>query len=224
MKKMLAIILSFAVVFMAGCVTIQIPGGENDPSETGKSPETTLEADKTETTVADETIPEETEPASEEATTEDAGGQHVPEEPETDESGMRYSYKWLSGYYEAEGADGASCAIYFYENGTFSAQCEYEDWGDGDLGSYVIIGDTVYLQSWFHLGGGVGTDVAPKEYVMGINMDKTLISGTYFQENQVFHEVTGSAAEDFLFMYGWDRILNDTPLYNNFYFDHPELF
>ncbi len=213
MKKVLAGLAMLAMLAMlTGCITIK-HGPVNDSTA---APEGTKASE--ETTAPETTAPEET--------TAEEGGHHEAIEPETDESGMRYSFKWLAGLYEHKGdmIDGAvpTTRLRLYENGTFAATFTMAV-RDGYYGNYVVIGDTIYLNTWFTTGGDIAAHfTGGLQNIIGINMDRTLVCGDdLFELGRVLHPLDDSEAEAFDGSDGFVKVLDEMLLDNGFLKAHP---
>ena len=230
MKKVFTVLAAamLAAVTLGGCITIYKDG----ETEESKNTEAPVESSSEELSSEVEESSESDTVAPEESSTEYEGGHHTgPEEPETDESGMRYTYKWLAGLYQSKGEAQASgfvpgARVLFYENGLYAADknVEYSSWTE--IGSYRIAGDTVYLQPWFCQGGDVGLNpcLEKEELVIGINMDGTLIDGGFNEFGMVFIKQPDSDIEEFKKWNGVEEVLQGTPVMNEFAIQHPEFF
>ena len=226
MKKLLALLLAGLLVFSAaGCIVInQETSGTEEAS---KTQEPTVEP----TTAEPKTdAPETSAPATEgtkatEAPATDAPATDAPEsgktlpwanEPQASED-MRYPYEWLAGLYKVSASidgDEMSAKILFYENGLFTSEEYNEGFNDGRLGSYIIIGDTIYLHEIFGTGGGVGANVASYDYIMGINNNGTLMSGNFLSTPGMLEFSKASDAEraEFESDRGFDKVVQENLL------------
>ncbi|MBR4767593.1 MAG: hypothetical protein IK088_01315 [Lachnospiraceae bacterium] len=224
MKRIMALVCALAlIVTFTGCVRIIMDGSSEESKKETVTPDTETETEKETSSEA--------EPS--ESATEDEGGHHNPPEPTTDESGMRYSYAWLSGYYRTHNSTPdaetpeliPNCEILFYENGLFAAEGSEYGFNEGYIGNYYIIDDTIYLHAWFMTGGGMGAlALTDTEFVMGINMDGSLISGTYYRQNMALFKGSEKDAELFEKENGFYSVLQGMPLFNEFYDQHPEAY
>ncbi len=222
MKKVLAGLAMLSMLAMfTGCITIQ----QGPVNNTTAAPEDTKAPDNT-TAAPEETTASEA--ADPEETTAEEGGHHEVIEPETDESGMRYSFKWLAGLYEHKGEmiDGSvpTTRLRLYENGTFVATFSMAV-QDGYYGNYVVIGDTIYLNTWFTTGGDIAAQfTGGLQNIIGINMDRTLVCGDdLFELGRVLQPLDDSEAEAFDGSDGFVKVLDEMLLENGFLKAHPEV-
>ena len=196
MKKRFALLAALLLIAatLAGCITIIQDGSKEAPaSESTEESATEKTEEEPQSVVESE--------SEEESSTEDEGGHHIPPEPPTDSSGMRYTYSWVSGLYKFTGteSDGflPEAEILLYENGLFAAYCSVPYSASLRIGSYTIAGDTISLHTWFSRGGDVALTACDVDSVIGINMDGTLIDGSFYQAGGVYNKQSEKDREMF---------------------------